>query len=78
MADFSIIGQVYQFQIRETIKYDHVTLSRHHFNTSNDCQNFTAFTGGSHRSFSELILLKFVIFSQLNDFNEPKFIIQQQ
>ena len=33
MAEFSIIGQIGQFQLIETIKYYHDTLNRHHFNT---------------------------------------------
>ena len=77
MGYFSIVGQIYQFQLIETIKYDDDTLNRHDSNTFNNFQNFTAFTGGSAGSFSGHILLKIVIFSQLNDFSEPKSIIQQ-
>ena len=40
----------------------------------NDFQNFTAFTGWSPRSIAGLILLKVVIFSQLNEI-EPKSIL---
>ena len=73
MADFSIIGQVFRFKKIKTIKYDHDT-SFQHFSM---IIKFITFTEGSGGSFLGLILLKIVIFSQLNDFNEPKFIIQQ-
>ena len=77
MADFSIVGQTYQFELIGTIKYDHINSTDIILKLFNDFQIFTAFTGGSAGSFLGLILLKIVIFRQLNDFNEPKSIIQQ-
>ena len=70
MGYFSIVGQIYQFQLIETIKYDDDTLNRHDSNTFNNFQNFTAFTGGSAGPFSGLILLRIVIFRQFNAFND--------
>ena len=40
IADFSIIGQICQFQWIETIKYEHYTLNRYHSNTFQWFSNF--------------------------------------
>ena len=51
MADFSIVGQIYQFQLIGTIKYYHINSTDIILKLFNDFQIFTAFTGGSGGSF---------------------------
>ena len=72
MTDFSIFGQIYQFQRLETIKNDHDTLNIRYFNTIQCFLKLYKILWKSPRSFPGLDFLKVIIFSQLSDFNEPK------
>ena len=74
MDDFSIFGQIYQFQLFETTKNYHDKLNKHHLTLFNAFQNFTEFTAHLPGLVFGLSLLKIIQFYDLND---PKSIIEQ-
>ena len=77
LADFSIFGQIYQFPWLETVQNDHDTLNRHHLSTFQWFSKFHQIHWRVTVIISGAQFAKNYHFSQLNDFNESKSIINQ-